>query len=466
MNTKFSLKYLVSGSNPTRYNGWVLAALLNHCKLPYERFHALSIGDAPAGVGYAVLMAAAACATNEREFKRIQYRARHHWHHLSWKERHQPSRLISRDLLGVIGVDTAKLRAAHTGACHDLIWMDKEGVAHSRQLAGFSYDSCDAYEAEIDRFVVVSCPECSNKHHVHVDECSYLDVERYQQDPLAFIEQYEAEMHGFDRISGPYFRCTQCDRAVRPDVDVATDLPSGWDYGETLHEDYVGDLDNCLSEMRNYLSGLGLPQPHGLRADLDNVDWRGRSAWTTFGVDPEEFASKISVNSDYSITNGRLMVEAGGEVVMRCGLSHHDASGSVATRPYWLCELQDELSRDERTLTQLEMTEEYAGGWAKVALSLLAGESRHQPLTEGCSMKWVHVDSVIEHFDDLLTWLERAIPEDETEEDGLLLATLTAGQAIAGLIAAQAATNSPPSPLILGLAESFGHCMKYVAATE
>jgi hypothetical protein len=223
----------------------------------------------------------------------------------------------------------------------------EDGVVKSQIAATFSYDTHSLYEAELDLFEELVCPECH-----------YAETLQKGDVPVSF-----------SRLVGPYLRCDQCDSVVRPFRQSADELPDGWGQIGTGEEwdDYKEWLSELVEKLGNHLEAAGLPTPCSLRIDVGNADWRGRDAYAECAFDGKELADKVRVNSDFTISNGKLWLQQVGLGRLTCSMSHHDVpmGSSVTIQPSWECELDGEPLVGEQIFDCIEL--------AKAATHLFAG---------------------------------------------------------------------------------------------
>lgn len=205
------------------------------------------------------------------------------------------------------------------------LYTDKDGKAASCKKWGFSYDESAQYEDELSRLKQVKCPACG------VGSIFNDDLE---DEPLKNVS-------GFDHITGPYCRCEQCDTVVRPTIEDADELPYGWrDDSSDEWADYKECLGQIVTELGEHLNKeAGLREPDFLFITYNNSDWRGRTGYKTIAFDGEELAEALTVSGGFSVTDGWLHLMPGGYGYIDCGMSHHDASGSVRVEPIWISDL-------------------------------------------------------------------------------------------------------------------------------
>lgn len=222
----------------------------------------------------------------------------------------------------------------------------EDGVVKTQIAGTFSYDQHDLYEMELDLFEDLVCPECR-----------YSETLQKGDIPVSF-----------SRLAGPYLRCDQCDSVVRPIRQEAEYLPDGWEIGTGEEwSDYEAHLSDLVDVLGKHLEAAGLPTPCNLRIDIGNADWRGRDAYAECGFDGEELARKVSVNSSFTISDGKLWLQQVGLGRLTCTLSHHDVpmGSSVTIQPSWECELDGEPLVGEQIFDCIEL--------AKAATHLFAG---------------------------------------------------------------------------------------------
>jgi len=152
----------------------------------------------------------------------------------------------------------------------------------------------------------------------------------------------ESALHAtFEHVQGPYHRCNNCEEVVRPEVYEEMEYPS---YYDDDHDQYIQDLDNCLSTMAE-LSSSVIPVPfEHVHVHSSRTDWRGASGVAVVPATPDALAKLLSVRGEYTIRNGKLVCRHGQFPYMSCVMSHHDVpTGSAVTiRPVWECEVSSD----------------------------------------------------------------------------------------------------------------------------
>ena len=358
---------------------WAVPQVLNFYHCPLGNLRDMRLIEQHPGLAYLVLRNWA-----KNKPKAIQQAGRHFWHSLSWAQRHQP---LPRDL------GQRLVQAFRAGASDLSDMVDKEALntefyfeadtVKSVKQGGFSYGENDG-EGELEYWTVVECGACHHEFSIR-EQLGGDSAE-------AFIEANEADLEdkGWLHLSGPYGRCNECGAVNRATVAPAETLPDeGWKYvGEDGAEDweqYHDHLEYLLGELKAHLVKHGLPEPDGLRLDIGHADWRGRDAWAECRFDGKKLAETMRVDSQFMISNGRLLCYQDGNAELRCGLLHHDASSSVCVTPYW----EDELSYQGEDHLSYEEVRSSQAGLANIAQVLLCGEAREFQYSAGYPFKAV-----------------------------------------------------------------------------
>jgi hypothetical protein len=269
----------------------------------------------------------------------------------------------------------------------------EDGVVKSQVAGYFSYDTYEQWKAELELFNSWECPKCGTSETVHIDD---------------------NEGSEFEHVSGPYHRCGHCDSVVRPIVEPAESI-DGRDVGTGEEwDDYKSHLSELVEQLGNHLEAAGLPAPSGLRIDIGNADWRGRDAYAECAFDGEELADKVSVNSPFTISNGKLWLQQIGLGRLTCALSHHDVpmGSSVEIQPSWECELDGEPLIGEQIFDCVEL--------AKAATHLFAGPEFCFEFSPGTQMRAVSEDG----FTESVAYLCRQLGLEEDDPIRMLLETL------------------------------------------
>lgn len=357
---------------------WALPQVLNfyHCPLGNLRDMRL-VGQHP-GLTYLVLRNWA-----KNKPKAIQQAGRHFWHSLSWAQRHQPlprdlgQRLVEAFRAGRSDLDSM----VDKEALNTDFYFEADAVKSVKQ-GGFSYGYNDG-SGELEYWTVVECGACHHEFSIR-EQLGGDSAEAF-----LLANEVDLEDKGWLHLHGPYGRCNECGEVNRAKVSPAESLPdAGWanvnEDGEDW-EDYQEHLGYLLDELKAHLVKHGLPEPDGLRLDIGHADWRGRDAWAECRFDGEKLADTMRVNSQFMITNGRLLCFQDGNAELRCGLSHHDASSSVCVTPYW----EDELSYQGEDHLSYEEVRGAQAGLVNIAQVLLCGEAREFQYTKSATFKAV-----------------------------------------------------------------------------
>lgn len=233
----------------------------------------------------------------------------------------------------------------------------EKSIVQSTIVETFSYEGTD-YEQELDGYSLVQCPCC---HH---EETVYDGNE---------ADNAAVAMAGdFAHLTGPYARCSNCRKVVRPNVGPAEALPLWGAVGQNDDdgwECYVDRLDGCIKTMLERLTrDTGLPAPDMLHVEVENANWRGSDAFTMSALDGTSLAKAMSVNSDFHIADGKLVIQADDTATMTCLLVHHDATSRITVYPVWECN----IAHEDQYLFQHQM--EDAKLLAEIAETLLCGE--------------------------------------------------------------------------------------------
>lgn len=279
------------------------------------------------------------------------------------------------------------------------LYTDKDGKVESCKKWGFSYDEYEQYKTELADMKQIQCPECK-AFEVFNDDTT--------DDPLE-------EASAFTHISGPYCRCEDCDKVVRPVISKADSLPEGWgDYGQDEWADYKECLSQIVTELGEHLNKeAGLRKPDFLFITYNNSDWRGRTGYKTVAFDGEELADALTVSGGFSITDGWLHLMPGGYGYIDCGMSHHDASGSVRIEPIWisdLCSYRPEP--DEHQLLDFGAMTGTAALAAQAADILLCGKASEFRYSEADTFKPISVQDLQEGVEELQVNFSRTFQMD------------------------------------------------------
>lgn len=242
----------------------------------------------------------------------------------------------------------------------------KDGQVVAVERGGFSYDPDDC-SGELEMWSTLECPECGVTEEIR------------EQSAEEAIEASD----DFDHLSGPYCRCQQCDKVVRPVWEMADDLPEkayGYAWDSEDWEQYKEQLQYLLDEMKAELAKQGLPAPDGLRIEVSKFGWRRQDAYAECKYDAEELADKLRVDSQFNISRGAYTVEANGYASLYCVLSHHDGSSPIHVFPYWECEVGSDIHIYQEDWPMIRST------WRPASELLLCGKDVIFPYTT--SDKW------------------------------------------------------------------------------
>lgn len=229
-------------------------------------------------------------------------------------------------LMRAVGVEPKDLMDMCQKAAKEAeLYTDENGKVASCKAWGFSYNETDHYEAELERYKYVVCPECDSKS-VFNDDIEDAPLENAKD---------------FTYLSGPYCRCESCDKVVRPVIEDADQMPDGWwDDGQDEWDDYKHSLSEIVEALRVHLQEkAGLPKPDLLYLVYGNSDWRGRTGYKSIPFDGEALAEAMTVSGGFTVSDGWLHLLPTGYGFMDCGMSHHDASGHIRIEPIWLSDL-------------------------------------------------------------------------------------------------------------------------------
>lgn len=367
----------------TESQWWAIPQVLNFYHCPLGHLCDMRLVEQHPGLLYLVLRDWAKNKPNA-----AQQVGRHFWHSLSWKQRHQP---LPRDL-------GQRMVRAFGASLRDLTSMvDKEALktgfyfeadtVMSVKRGGFSYGE-DGGEGELEYWTTVACGGCHHEFPIR----EQLGDDR----PETFLLANAADLEdkGWLHMTGPYGRCNECGEVNRAAVSPAADLPdAGWanvNEDDQDWENYQESLVYLLDDLKAHLVKHGLPEPDGLRLEVGNADWRGRDAWAECRFDGEALAKTMRVDSQFMISNGRLLCMQDGNAELRCGLLHHDASSSVCVMPYW----EDELSYQGEDHLSYEEVRASQTGLANIAQVLLCGEAREFQYAANYPFKVVGVENL------------------------------------------------------------------------
>lgn len=372
---------------------WAVPQVLNYYHCPLPEYRDLRLVNQHPGLLYLMLH-----SWSKTQPKAVQQAGKHFWHSLSWKQRHAPlERSLGQRIVRSFRVDDSNLaRLSDKLAIEAAFYQDGDSVKAVQQ-GGFGYGDNDG-SGELEYWTVVECGAC---HH----ELS-LREQLGGDSAVTFIEANAADLEdsGWLHLHGPYGRCNECGAVNRAKVYPAESLPDqGWKYvqedGGEAWDEYKDRLDELVTELGMHLEAHGLPKPDGLRLDINNADWRGRDAWAECRFDGQKLAETMRVNSQFIISDGRLLCFQNGNAELRCGLSHHDASSSVCVTPYW----EDELSFQGEDHLSYEEVRGAQAGPANIAQVLLCGEAREFQYSANSTFKAVGSENLASGIE----WLAR-----------------------------------------------------------
>lgn len=397
--------YAAHNFHEPAYQWWVLPQVLNHYHCPVADYARWAlVGQAPALL-YLTLRATALNAHPKR-LKELAA-GRHYWHHMSWKRRHQPlDQATGQALLRVFGYtsDQLTLMLDRDKLMTDF-YQDGDEVKAIKRGA-FGYNELD-YEGEQEMWTTVECGACGHEEHVR--------EQMGDATPAQWLADNVGELAEFEHLSGPYARCEQCEAVSRLKVYPAEDMcEDAWaNYNEDSSEQweyYQEHLEELIGDLTRHLETHGLPKPAGLRLEVGHADWMGRDAWAECELEGKALAEKMRVNSDYTISNGRLLLSPSGYGELRCSLSHHDVpmGSPVTVMPYWECELDDRGD----THLDFEAVKDSMDDLGKLAAVLLAGPQTQFEYAPGSTFTVVDRENLAAGVE----WLAAHCGLDELDE--------------------------------------------------
>ena len=290
------------------------------------------------------------------------------------------------------GLSEEKLRKALIEACGGRPY--KKGGRWVAPLQGrFSYGDTD-YNASSD-YYLLKCPECG----------------------IEDAEVDEGLSSKFEPV-GAYAKCSACGTYHRRSTQCAT-------FGELIdaglhhyvdNDDFDGweDFENYLGELladaEEHCKSYNLPDFKALYAEGRNLDWRNRSGYKVFkDLDAREVAKAFTVNSDFHIYGGKLILHEGGNFSLSASVAHHDATSYISLSPLWeYCEEPDDDDDCEGYLP-FEGLEE-ASKAAYIAEHILCGKEDIFEFSKACQFKRLKPSWVAEKLDDLIS---RIAPYEE-----------------------------------------------------
>ena len=277
---------------------------------------------------HTVLMGLAQQVIGRPERKQVEMKARlRRMYHHHGGQRGLP--LWARQMVKASGYDMQSLDGVLDRQRLAQQFFMRDGKVVAVKRGGFGYDP-DDMSGELEMWSTLECPACGATEEIR---------EQTAEEAIKAAEQ-------FTHLSGPYCRCEQCDKVVRPVWEEATDLPSkAYDYAGDNDdwEQYTEHLQHLLDEMKVELAKQGLPAPDGLRIEVSQFGWRKQDAYAECAYEGEALADKLSVNGDFNINRGAYTVQENGHAELYCVLSHHDGSSPIHVFPYWECEVDSDI---------------------------------------------------------------------------------------------------------------------------
>lgn len=273
--------------------------------------------------------------------------------------------------------------------CNFRLYQSADGI--KSEIAGsFSWSTSDQYEAELEMWKDAECQNCTH-------------TETFRDDGMG--DEMADLLKEFEHVSGEYVRCNLCDSVTRLTISDADSIPNNQvHYDGDEWDQYQEHLQYLLDELGKDIKAKGLPQPDGMQISASNVDWRGRDGRKQVKFDGEELARGMSVDSDFTISNGRLRLPEVGVGYLSCRMSHHDVptGGNVTATPYWWCELGSEIPVVGDGITELAHL-------CKAAEHLFCGSGPQFEYSEGSSFVAVSEAG----FSDSLDWLIKQLDLEE-----------------------------------------------------
>ena len=277
---------------------------------------------------HTVLMGLAQQVIGRPERKQVEMKARlRRMYHHHGGQRGLP--LWARQMVKASGYDMQSLDGILDRQRLAQQFFMRDGKVVAVKRGGFGYDP-DDMSGELEMWSTLECPACGATEEIR---------EQTAEEAIKASEQ-------FTHLSGPYCRCDQCDKVVRPVWEEATDLPSkayDYAYDNDDWEQYKEQLQYLLDEMKAELAKQGLPAPDGLRIEVSQFGWRKQDAYAECAYEGEALADKLSVNSQFNISCGAYTVQENGHAELYCVLSHHDGSSPIHVFPYWECEVDSDI---------------------------------------------------------------------------------------------------------------------------
>ena len=278
---------------------------------------------------HTVLMGLAQQVIGRPERKQVEMKARlRRMYHHHGGQRGLP--LWARQMVKASGYDMQSLDGVLDRQRLAQQFFMREGKVVAVKRGGFGYDP-DDMSGELEMWSTLECPACGATEEIR---------EQTAEEAIKAAEQ-------FTHLSGPYCRCDQCDKVVRPAWEEATDLPSKAYVYAGDNDDwelYTEHLQHLLDEMATELKAQGLPNPDGLRIEVSKFGWRKQDAYAECdSFNAEELADKLRVDGQFNISRGAYTVQENGHAELYCVLSHHDGSSPIHVFPYWECEVDSDI---------------------------------------------------------------------------------------------------------------------------
>lgn len=280
-----------------------------------------------------------------------------------------------------------------------------EGVK-AKKGGTFSYGQTDQYDQVLSEHREVTCPSCD-----HDEIVSTFD----EDDPETILQFHSTD---FTHLTGPYAKCNECGEAVRPIVSEATSLPDNFtNYDDDQWDQYKEHLGYLITQLTEHCEKHGLTAPDKLMVTANNLDWRGRSGYTVTGVDGEELADAMRVNSDFCIYNGQLWLEPDGSGYLSCTMAHHDVptGGGITVWPMWACDLG--TGREDEYVRGDELAD--AKVFAEIATVLLTGVDEVYEYSTKTTFALVSRDGLVEALETMASHVEVELTPHSTALDGL-----------------------------------------------
>jgi len=288
---------------------------------------------------------------------------------------------------------------------------DEDGVVKAKLQGTFSYDTYDLWQDRLDNFFTLDCASCGHSEIIKKpwEWATSGGAALAPEDVPEMLEQ-ACECAGFDPLSGPYVRCIRCDWTQRAKIGEAVSLPD--DEGDDIDDleeqwtDYVEHLGTLVEALVEHAKQHGLPAPYRLKVIANRIRWDGATGYTDCEVDGKALADKLKVDSDFSISSGKLWLEPDGTGMLTCSLAHHDATGFMEVVPQWLCELADR-DTDDDALIEADQVPACSTWLPMIANTLLCGKGMPFAFTSKFAFKMVsrtHLITALEWMQKQLDW--------------------------------------------------------------